>query len=444
MARHRIPPRRLRGRRRRLRHPHPGRTLRRPHRSRPIRRKLRRQPRPPRKHRPNRHHPPPPPAPTRRPLRRPRPPPRRRLVPTVPLRCAHPHGHVLRTLRSRTHTRLPHRATDPLPATRTVSTSRNRLLDHRFIINTGKGGVGKTTLSVAMAMAMARAGRRVLLFQFNVHDRVGPIFGKPPVGPEIVELAPRLFAVNTTPPDAMREYVLMTLRVRLLYRAVFENRTVARFLRMIPGLPELVMLGKAYYHEGESADGRPRFDAVILDAPATGHGMFLLQIPRVISDAVADGPMVGEAHRMAELLRDRQRTRINLITLTEEMPVNETLEYQRRLREELDIEPGGIIANSVYPTPFSATEVRQLRDLRDTLRIRTNNNHDSGERDLSSMLEAALFRDARCAMQKGYLDRLEQESGAPVIRIHHRFEPTLDAAALEFIATELSSGGSTS
>lgn len=308
------------------------------------------------------------------------------------------------------------------------------LFKHRFLLNSGKGGTGKTTMSVAMAVALAREGRRVLLMQLNVHDRVGALFGKPPVGPEIVELAPRLFAVNTTPPEALREYVLMTLKVKLLYRAVFENRLVARFLRMVPGLPELLMLGKAFHHEREQRDGRAVWDAVIVDAPATGHGLFLMQIPQVITDALGDGPMVGEARRMMELLRDPERTSVNIITLTEEMPVNETLEYRRQLHEQLHIEVGAIVANGVYPVTFNPVEIRHARELRDAHRLQ---HHGDGDDGLAALLDAALFRDERCALQGAYLERLRRETGRPVLEVPFYFAPTLDRGVIERMATHL-------
>lgn len=304
------------------------------------------------------------------------------------------------------------------------------LFDTRFIINTGKGGVGKTTVSAAMACAMAARGRRVLLMELNVIDRLGPLFDRPTVGPEIVSLAPNIWAVDTTPADAMREYALMTLKVKALYRAVFENRMVERFLKVIPGLPELTMLGKAYYHETEKLpSGHPRWDTVIIDAPATGHGLFLLQIPHVISSALQSGPMASETRQMLALLQDPARTVINLVTLPEETPVNETLELREQLTRAFDVRIGHVFANAVLPSRFGAGEHAQLRALLNT--------HGRDDDDLGALLGAAVFREDRVGMQTQHIDRLRRDFGEAVVELPFVFDARFNRSVLDRLGTAI-------
>ncbi len=303
------------------------------------------------------------------------------------------------------------------------------LFNKRFIINTGKGGVGKTTISVAMALAFARRGKRVLLMQMNVPDKVGAVFGKPPVGADIVELTDNLFAVNPTPQDALREYALMILKLKLIYNAVFENQLVSRFLKMMPGLPELVMLGKAYFHEQEKTGkrgGRPVWDAVIIDAPATGHGLFLLQIPRVIDDALTSGMMVEEAQRMVALLRDRERSTLNIVTLAEDMPVNETIELHGRVEKEIGMHVGYVVANAIFPRLFNGPEARHLEQLLDSW---------GDDRDeLGAVLAAGVFRARRRDLQEQHLERLKYDPGVPMVEVPFIFEAELNRKCLERIA----------
>lgn len=301
--------------------------------------------------------------------------------------------------------------------------------DTRFIINTGKGGVGKTTLSAAMACAFAARGKRVLLMQLNGTGRIANLFGLPAVGPEITSVAPNICAVNATPADSLREYALMILKVRALYRAVFENRVVGKLLRVMPGLPELTMLGKAYFHEQEVEDGRPRWDVIIIDAPATGHGMFLLQIPQVISSTIRSGRMAEESGRMVELLEDPTRTCVNLITLPEEMPVNEAIELHGKLRAEFDIRIGAVVANRVLPTLLSDHDDERVRGLLQA--------HATESDDLGALLSAAVFRADRCRLQARYLRKLRRELDVPVVEVPFHFEPSLDQTVLSAMASTL-------
>ena len=137
------------------------------------------------------------------------------------------------------------------------------LLDHRLLIITGKGGVGKSTISAALGLLGARRGKRVLVCEVNAQERVAPLLGAPASGSSAREVVPGLFTVDVTPRDAMREYGIMVLRFRSIYDAVFENRLVRFFLRAIPSLAELVVLGKILHEVRVEEHGRPRWDLVV-------------------------------------------------------------------------------------------------------------------------------------------------------------------------------------
>lgn len=305
------------------------------------------------------------------------------------------------------------------------------LFDMRFIINTGKGGVGKTTMSVAMAQAFARRGKTALIMQMNAPDKIGPLYGLPPIqGERPVRVAQNVWVTNPTPQEAMQEYALMILRFRTVYRAVFENRLVSRFLRMMPGLPELVMLGKAYFHEKEEEHGRKKWDVVILDAPATGHGMFLLQIPTVISDALGSGLMAEEAKNMLALLKDHRRSMLNIVTLAEEMPINESIELKQRLDAEVGIQVGYALANNIFPSLFTDPEARQLELL-------ANECDEEEQAGLQAMLNAGLFRYQRRKLQEGYLARAARELKLPVVEVPFIFEAELRPEHIQTLADAL-------
>ena len=305
------------------------------------------------------------------------------------------------------------------------------LFQRRFVINTGKGGVGKTTVSAAIALAASRRGKRVLLMEIGAKERGSRLFGSQPLSFEPIEVEDNLFAIHVHPDQALEEYAVLKLRLKTLYRAVFENRFIRSFLRVIPGLNELTLLGKAWYEVTlrDGATGRYRWDMVVVDAPATGHGIFFLKIPDVITSALTAGPMVEEARQIANLLRDRKTTMLNLVTLVEEMPVNETIELKAQLDAELDVPLGYVVANSVYPPSFEPEEARTVRA------ARAQHPHDGSVAD--RLLEAAVFRVERVELQAGYLDRIDAEVDMPQIRIPYYFTERFDFQTISKIADDI-------
>src|SRR5438067_6588764 len=129
------------------------------------------------------------------------------------------------------------------------------VLDRRLILVVGKGGVGRSTVAAAIAGRLAEQGKRTLLFETNANDRFGAYFDRPPVGAEVTELAPNLFAVNTNPAAALAEYGMMVLKFKSIYEMVFENRVTRAFLRAVPGLDDYALLGKAWFHTTEEKRG---------------------------------------------------------------------------------------------------------------------------------------------------------------------------------------------
>ena len=220
--------------------------------------------------------------------------------------------------------------------------------DRRLVLVVGKGGVGRSTVAAAIAGQLAERGKKVLLFETNANDRFGNYFDKPPVGTQPVQLAPNLWAVNATPASALEEYGLMILKFKTVYDMVFENRVTKAFLRAIPGLDDYALLGKAWFHTTEEKKGKHVYDTVVFDMPASGHSYSMLRVPWVIVDTVPEGPLTRDARTVKALLQDPARTSTILVTLAEEMPVNEALELETKL-SALGIVPQQLIVNQVFP-----------------------------------------------------------------------------------------------
>jgi anion-transporting ArsA/GET3 family ATPase len=239
--------------------------------------------------------------------------------------------------------------------------SGSDLLDRRLVVVTGKGGVGKSTVAAALATLAARRGKRVLVAEVDARERVAPMLGGRPSGPVVRLVLPGISTVNVDPRHALEEYALMVVKVRAIYQAVFENRVVRFFLRAVPSLAETLMLGKILHEARSESGGKPRWDLVIVDAPATGHAVQLLGVPKALLDTVPAGPLRRDAEWMQALLTDPARTSVALVSLPEEMPVTETVELDAQVRDLLRIPRGPVFVNAMPDARFTPDELERLR-----------------------------------------------------------------------------------
>lgn len=235
------------------------------------------------------------------------------------------------------------------------------LFDKQLIIVTGKGGVGKSSVAAALALLSAGAGRRTLLVEVNAPDRASALLELPPFGDDVALVGKNLWAVNLRPEQAMREYGLMILKFERLYRAVFENRVVRHFMRFVPSLAELTLLGKLLFHMRETLpSGERRFEQIVVDAPATGHALTFLSVPEVILNTVPPGALAESATWMRALLVDPSRTAPVLVSLPEDMPINETLELAAALKSRVSMRPQAVVLNAAVPSRFDPGELQGL------------------------------------------------------------------------------------
>ncbi len=300
----------------------------------------------------------------------------------------------------------------------------------RFVIVAGKGGVGKSTLCAALGLAAARRGKRTIIAELNTREKAPLFFGKAPGGYTPQLIAKNLYSINISPEPALREYGLMKLRFEKIFEMIFENEAMKRLLRMIPGMNELLLLGKAFNLERErDRAGRPVWDMIIVDAPATGHGVSLLRLPQVILEVITSGPMADETRLMQDLLTDPRRTVMNIVTLPEEMPVRETLDLQHQIDTVLGIPKGYLFVNRVWPSIANDRE----RELLATLRDETPRNAAL----VHGALDCASSMAERRALQEFYLDELRLRVKMPAVEIPYLFADEFGAEAITTVADHI-------
>ena len=305
------------------------------------------------------------------------------------------------------------------------------LYERNLILVVGKGGVGRSTVAAAIAGACAARGRKTLLYETNANDRFGKYFGKPAVGTELTQLAPNLSAVNTTPAAAMTEYGLMILKFKTVYEMVFENRVTKAFLKAVPGLDDYAVLGKAWYATTDTTRGKPTWDTVVFDMPASGHSVSMLRVPSVIVETVPEGPLTRDARTIVSLLSDPARTAAVLVTLAEEMPVNEAIELEAKL-EGLGISPQRVICNQIYPDHFPpGTAVTRVVDA-----LVADPSLTSPLAELSA--HASLSRDRR-ALNAHYLSELRRRTDVPITELPMMFSPQFGAPQIAALSALLKS-----
>jgi anion-transporting ArsA/GET3 family ATPase len=225
----------------------------------------------------------------------------------------------------------------------------------RVLIVSGKGGVGKTTVSAALGLLAARHGRRVCIAEVDQKGTLPRLFGGSNVGYEPAEIAPQVWGLNISPDDALVEYLSVQYHMKRIAKVFTSTHFMDFVTTAAPGLKDILVLGKIWYLEqGRGAPNTPRFDTIIVDAPAAGHMLTFLQAPMGLSDALRVGPVRRQADWLIGLLRDPARTRVHLVTLPEEMPVSETIETTAALSERIGIDQGVVFANAVYQSPFTA------------------------------------------------------------------------------------------
>jgi anion-transporting ArsA/GET3 family ATPase len=281
--------------------------------------------------------------------------------------------------------------------------------DKRLLIFSGKGGAGKSTVAAATAIAAARRGKRVLIVEIGDHERIPSIFGSPKsagyAGGQVAAAragAAPIWSMCLTAREALHDFAVRSVKFEAIYEAIFENSVLRFFTAAAPGLDELTIMGKieSVHRESVAPARRARFDLMIFDAPATGQGLAFFKVPLMAMRMARIGPLYARAERMWQLVSDADHAAFNIVTLPEEMSVNEAIELQAAAAA-IGLPQGKVIVNGVYPDVFRGDEAALAR-----AHDRGGEPADLAGRIARAALDAAMFSVARRRAQDETIARL--------------------------------------
>lgn len=217
------------------------------------------------------------------------------------------------------------------------------LFARKLLLVTGKGGIGKTLVAAALAQRSAELGRKTLLVGSAARDQLSPLFGASATEAAPRQLAPNLECVNLHLSDNFRDYVVLYLGQKSLYDTVFSHKAVQSLMDMVPGLAELMLLGRLLYHAELAPSPRP--DLIVFDAFASGHFLNLMTNPDAVLSSKVGGPLIRETERIKQLLSDSERTGILYTCVPEPLVISEALDFIPKLVKASPAKLLGVILN---------------------------------------------------------------------------------------------------
>jgi anion-transporting ArsA/GET3 family ATPase len=293
--------------------------------------------------------------------------------------------------------------------------------DRRVFFIVGKGGVGKSTVAALLAVALAERGRRVLLAQMEPGRRLPALFGLEDDPTTATEILPGVSMLTVEGEASLSEYLGIVLPVRRVHRLVVTSKLYHHFVAAAPGLKELMTVGKIWYEEQRQDGGAPRWDAIVVDAPATGHSLQYLRMPQAAATAFGPGLVRREALRVTSLLQDPVRTVVCPVTTAEEMPVNETLEMYAQLRDTLAMPLGALFVNRVHAAPLAPDEVPAAPAEAPAL--------------VADVLRCAREEAGWTAINRRYLARLREAVAMPIVELPFLFAEEFGLAEVRALLT---------
>ncbi|HVX23515.1 MAG TPA: ArsA family ATPase [Acidimicrobiales bacterium] len=290
------------------------------------------------------------------------------------------------------------------------------LLDLRLVFVTGKGGVGKTTVTAGLAQLAAQHGKRVLACEVDAKGDLSSLFEGPPTRFVEREVAPGVFAMSMDTEASLREYLKLNLKIPVVGRIGPLAKAFDFVATAAPGVREILTVGKLCWEVREG-----HYDLVVVDASATGHIVGQLAAPQAINDLVKVGLIRTQTDWMLDILSDPARTGLVAVATPEEMPVAETLELAHRVAEETTVRLSAVVVNRVLPELFGRDEEQVFEVLSRPAATEMLSEQAGGS--VQPLMDGARLAVTMRRTRSGHLQRLREglDPSVPVLFLPYLF-----------------------
>ncbi len=302
------------------------------------------------------------------------------------------------------------------------------LSERRLIFVTGKGGVGKSTVTAALGRALARDGRRTLVLETDTFSAMEDLYDYTSPGLEPVPITDRLHASNLDSEECFIATLRRFVPSERIARGVIKNRIARVFFKAAPSVNEVTILDQVrVFYEATDDRGQPLYDHILVDLPASGHAVTFLNVPETMHGMMRGvGPIAKMSRQVADLIGDPEVTSVIAICLPEEMPVNETIELEGEIRRTLGRPLDFAIANMVHQSPIEADDRPLFETLQEHLKdevgdldgLFTGTDVSLTERDaLARLLQGNALALGWFERDQEYLSKLHSDLQAPILEL---------------------------
>lgn len=304
------------------------------------------------------------------------------------------------------------------------------LFNKRLLIISGKGGVGKSTICASLALIASKYGKRVLIVEVGSKERIQELFNQKE-GNELLGIEKKLYEniylIHFDPLLALEDFIYNNIiKAKFLVKRFLNSSLIRYILEAAPGWKELITLGHTWHLlvEMKREKTLPLYDIAILDAPATGHALSMLQVPKIITAATGSGLLYKTSESIYKFLLNPEETSLNIVTIPEEMPVTEAIEMYNLSKNFLKIPFGYIFMNRFYPPIADEGSIKSNLD-------KITKNGDCKEAILKSLRYSLKQRER----SEYYLNIMKDELECKFIEVPFIFDKEFELGSIIKIAS---------